>query len=292
MKKIERVGIVANREIPGAEAAVRKAIATIRDAKSGVFLDTEMAAWLAESATCANLAEVGSASEIVLVFGGDGTFLRAARDLVESPVPLLGINMGSLGFLTYLRLADMQETLTSILSGRYTIEQRMRLKATIERDGEPGDSHLALNDAVVNMSRGSRLVEFGISVGGEYLGGYRADGLIIATPTGSTAYSMSAGGPIVHPTMNALIATPISPHALSIRPIVLSGEEEIVIKIGEHSGEAGLTLDGSLTITLHSGDAIHVRKASRSQPIIRPESLGYYGLVREKLGWGGVPGER
>ncbi len=292
MKRMRKVGLLVNRDIPGAEAAVREALHLIREAKAEPRLDSETAAWLGESGSGESVSEAAVGCQAVLVFGGDGTFLRAARELADVRMPLLGINMGSLGFLTFLRLAEISETMPRVLAGNYRVEERMRLKATLERKGEMIDHHLALNDAVVSMSHGSRLIEFNISVGEQYLGDYRADGLIVSTPTGSTAYSLSAGGPIIHPTMDALVATPISPHALSIRPIVVGGEEEIAISIGERSGNSVLTVDGTVINPLQQGDVIHVRQAKRSQPIILPESLSYYGLVREKLGWGGIAQER
>ena len=168
----------------------------------------------------------------------------------------------------------------------------MRLTATVIRDGAARNDYLALNDAVVHMSDGNRLVEFRIAVSGQHLGGYRADGLIVATPTGSTAYSLSAGGPIVHPTMDALVATPICPHALSIRPILVGGEEELRVSIGGRSGPAILTLDGADSIPLQSGDQIRIHRAeARALRIALPLDFDYYGLVSEKLGWG-VPDGR
>ncbi len=292
MNSIQSVGIVANQEIPDVEDAVRRAIQVIRGAKREVLLDSEMAAWLGELSDAGPLPTFASRCQLFLVFGGDGTFLRSARVLEEQRVPLMGINMGSLGFLTVLRLEDMESALAQILDGHYLVEERMRLSATLNREGEKAVSYQALNDAVMHMARGSRLVEFSIAVGGQQLGGYRADGLIVSTPTGSTAYSMSAGGPIVHPTMSALVATPICPHALSIRPIVVGGEEECVIRIGSRSGDAVLTLDGMVNVWLQQDDEIRIRKAKRGLPILLPLGFSYYDLVREKLGWGVVPKEK
>ncbi|MBN2170731.1 MAG: NAD(+)/NADH kinase [Candidatus Krumholzibacteriota bacterium] len=287
MEPIKHVGILANREIRGADAWARKAMAFLRENGAEVLLEPEMATWLEEEPSERNLAELAKRCQLVLVFGGDGTFLRSARALEACKVPLLGINMGSLGFLTVLRLADVTAALSAILAGDYRIEQRMLLKATLFRDEEPFESYTALNDAVMHTARGSRLTEFIISVGGQYLGNYRADGLIVATPTGSTAYSMSAGGPIIHPTMNALVATPISPHALAIRPIVVGGEEQIEVQIGDRSGLASISLDGMVEVLLQQGDEVRIRRADCTQPVLFPLGFGYYSLVREKLRWGG-----
>lgn len=291
MGRIRKLGIVVNREIPGVRDAVRRAMTVIRDCAAEVLFDRKNAQWLGESPYDGRLQEFADQCDLILVFGGDGTFLRAARQTEACEVPLLGINMGSLGFLTLIKLAEMESVLREILAGKYRCEERMRLVATLERDGEKQGKYLALNDAVIHMSHGNRLVEFKVSVGGQYLGSYRADGLIVATPTGSTAYSLSAGGPIVHPCMDALVATPISPHALSIRPILVGGEEEFCIHIGPRSGEAILTLDGSMNVWLQQDDAIAIRRSGRSLRIVLPRDFDYFGLVGEKLGWG-TPGGR
>jgi NAD+ kinase len=287
MEPIRRLGILVNREAPAARAVVERALAVAAAAGSEVLLDRETGDWLGRPAQAAGLQDVAAACELILVFGGDGSFLRAARDLEASPTPLLGINLGSLGFITLLKLESLEGALAAILAGHYRIEERMRLGASLRHAGVAQQDLLALNDAVVHMSQGKRLVEFRIAVGGQHLGGYRADGLIVATPTGSTAYSLSAGGPIVHPTMDALVATPICPHALSIRPILVGGEEELVVTIGRRSGEATLTLDGLVALGLASGDEIRIRRAAaRPLRIALPLDFSYYALVGEKLGWG------
>ena len=282
----EKVGIVANREVPGAREAVQHAISVVREAGGQVHLARKLALWLGEKPTNGKFKEFAGDLDLVLVFGADGTFLRAARYTEDTEVPLLGINMGSLGFLTLLKLGEVEPALKAVLGGKYRREERMRLRATLHREGETQGSYLALNDAVMHMGHGSRLVEFMIAVGGQYLGGYRSDGLIVATPTGSTAYSLSAGGPIVHPTMDALVATPICPHALSIRPILAGSEEELTVNIGGRSGEAILTMDGMVNVWLQQDDEIRIRRSSRSLNIILPLDFNYYGLVSEKLGWG------
>ena len=287
MEPIRRLGILVNREAPGARGVVERALAVAAAAGSEVLLDSETGPWLGRPAQAARVQDFAEDCELFLVFGGDGSFLRAARDLEAAAAPLLGINLGSLGFLTLLKLEDLEGALGAILAGQYRIEERMRLGATLRHAGGPQPELLALNDAVVHMSQGKRLVEFRIAVGGQHLGGYRADGLIVATPTGSTAYSLSAGGPIVHPTMDALVATPICPHALSIRPILVGGEEELVVAIGQRSGEATLTLDGLIALALSSGDEIRIRRApAKALRIALPLDFSYYGLVSEKLGWG------
>lgn len=287
MEPIRRLGILVNREAPGARAVVERALAVAAAAGSEVLLDGETGPWLGRPAQAPRVQDFAASCELFLIFGGDGGFLRAARELETATAPLLGINLGSLGFLTLLKLENLEGALARILAGEYRIEERMRLGASLRQGGEAQRELLALNDAVVHMSQGKRLVEFRIAVGGQHLGGYRADGLIVATPTGSTAYSLSAGGPIVHPTMDALVATPICPHALSIRPILVGGEEELVVTIGRRSGEATLTLDGLVALGLGRGDEIRIRRAAaRPLRIALPLDFSYYALVGEKLGWG------
>lgn len=287
MEPIRSLGILANREAPGAREVVARAIAVAEASGAAVRLDAETAAWLGRRAEAEQALVFAADCQLFLVFGGDGSFLRAARALEQAATPLLGINMGSLGFLTLLKLENMEGALRAVLAGQYRIEERMRLAASLARNGETNEALLALNDAVVHMNPSNRLVEFRIAVGGQHLGGYRADGLIVATPTGSTAYSLSAGGPIVHPTMDALVATPICPHALSIRPILVGGEEELLVTIGRRSGAATLTLDGLTTLALRSEDAIRIRRAAeRPLRLALPLDFSYYALVGEKLGWG------
>jgi len=287
MEPILSLGILANREAPGAREVVARAIGVAEACGAAVRLDAETAAWLDRPAQADNALAFAADCQLFLVFGGDGSFLRAAHALEQAATPLLGINMGSLGFLTLLKLDEMEGALRAVLAGQYRLEERMRLRATLAPGGGANAALLALNDAVIHMNPSNRLVEFRIAVGGQHLGGYRADGLIVATPTGSTAYSLSAGGPIVHPTMDALVATPICPHALAIRPILVGGEEELLVTIGQRSGEATLTLDGLTTLALRSGDAIRIRRAAeRPLRIALPLDFSYYALVGEKLGWG------
>ena len=289
MSSIHSVGITANRGISGVETAVRKAIAVIEPTGCEILMDGELDDWLGLGYGAGELSQFAPRCQLILVFGGDGTFLRAARSLDSLQVPLLGINAGGLGFLTVLRRTEFEPTLRRILAGEYQIENRMRLKATLIRAGETLGEHTALNDAVMRMGHSNRLVEFSIAVGGQYLGGYRADGLIVATPTGSTAYSMSAGGPIVHPTMDALVATPICPHALAIRPLVAGAGEQFEIRIGGRSGEAALHVDGTMKVWLMRDDIIRISQAEGRLPMLLPRDFSYYALVRDKLGWGGVP---
>jgi len=285
MKTIERVGLFANVEIPGVKAAVRNALEIVEGHSVETILETELASLLASDRPSSDRGKMGALVDMVLVFGGDGTFLRAARQLDGAKVPLLGINMGSLGFLTVLKLNEMATLLPKVLGGDYRIQQRMMLRAKHKRQGRPLGSFRALNDAVIHMSPGNRLVEFVLSLSGQYLGRYRADGLIISTPTGSTAYSMSAGGPVVYPGMDALVATPICPHSFSLRPVVVGGDKQFEILIGERSGRAALSMDGQDSADILPGDLIEVRKSREMLPLLLPPGARFSNLLRQKLGW-------
>ena len=286
MIPIDKIGIFANMSIPGAKAAITSTLEIIRQCGREAILEDDLVEWLGEDFPRGSRPDISEKVQLVLVFGGDGTFLRAARALEGKRVPLLGINMGRLGFLTILKLGELDTALPPIFEGDYRLERRMLLTTSLHRQGRPIGVYKTLNDAVIHMSPGNRLVEFIISLQGNYLGRYRADGLIISTPTGSTAYNMSAGGPIIQPGMDALVATPICPHALSIRPIVVGGDSRFEILIGRRSGNAALSMDGQENIELLPEDLIEVAKASDSLPVLLPSGHSFNSVLRRKLGWG------
>jgi len=286
MKPIQKIGIFANTDIPGSRAAIQAALEVIQRCGREAILEDDLVEWLGRDYPCSSRPDISKKVQLVLVFGGDGTFLRAARALNGQRVPLLGINLGRLGFLTILKVAELEAALPPIFEGDYRLERRMTLTASLKRQGRPVGVYRTLNDAVIHMSPGNRLVEFIISLQGEYLGRYRADGLIISTPTGSTAYNLSAGGPIIRPGMDALVATPICPHALSIRPIVAAGDSRFDILIGRRSGLAALSLDGTENLELLPEDIIEVAKSPDSLPVLLPSGHSFNAVLRAKLGWG------
>jgi len=285
MRALKRVGLFANVEIPGVKAAVMAALETIRRGGAQAVLETELASFLASGLPSLDRGEMGDGVDLVLVFGGDGTFLRAARQLDGTRPPLLGINMGGLGFLTVLKLSEMDQLLPRVLEGDYRIQKRMMLRAAHVRGISRMGNFRALNDAVIHMSPGNRLIEFILSLSGEDIGRYRADGLIISTPTGSTAYSMSAGGPVVYPGMDALVATPICPHSFSLRPMLVGSDKKFEILIGERSGLAALSMDGQDSADIEPGDRIEISKSEKVQPLLLPPGVRFTTLLREKLGW-------
>lgn len=233
--------------------------------------------------------KLAASTDAIVVFGGDGTMLRVARSVCEFNIPILGINIGGLGYLTEVYLDEMLPALERILAGSFRTEKRMMLDVTVLRQDRPVGEGSVLNEMVVNRDSLSRIVELETAVNGRHLATFKADGLIIATPTGSTAYSLSAGGPIVFPEQEAMILNPICPHTLTNRPVILP--EGVVVKVTLWTKETGatLTLDGQVAFTLKSGDAIEVRKSRFVTILISSPHRDYLEIFRTKLGWGGSP---
>ncbi len=227
--------------------------------------------------------------DIVLVLGGDGTLIGMADCIADadSGIPILGVNFGSLGFLTEVTLPELYRSLEHALNGRAHVEERMMLRAITASGGDVRTRSLALNDAVVTKTARSRMLDLSVYVGDEFVTRVRADGLIIATPTGSTAYNLSAGGPIVQPNMDAMIITPIAPHTLTNRPIVLPGSSTVRVQpTMDARDEIVFTLDGQSTFPIHAGDEITVCRAPRPMRLIRPTTRSYFEVLRTKLKWG------
>ena len=226
---------------------------------------------------------------LVLVLGGDGTLLSMADCIAHSGrrIPILGVNFGSLGFLTEVTLPELYPALEASLAGRARVEERLMLRATTIRPSASDQMEIAVNDVVINKAARSRLIDLSVFVGDEFVTHVRADGLIIATPTGSTAYNLSAGGPVVEPSVDALVLTPIAPHTLSNRPIVIPASATVRVKplMGERD-EAFVTFDGQAGFELQSGDEISVSRADEPMRLIRPATRSYYEVLREKLNWG------
>lgn len=231
-------------------------------------------------------AEIPELVDIILVFGGDGTFLRVARLACEHGTPILGINLGGLGFLTEITVEEIYPMMERILSGDYEIEDRQMLRTTVRR-GKTGAKHYeVLNDVVINKEAVARIIDLEIYIEGSHVTTYKADGIILSTPTGSTAYSLSAGGPIVHPALPVTIITPICPHTLTNRPLVVSNEMKVEIKITTQEPDTYLTLDGQIGIRLKTGDVIEVRKSDTVVKLIKSPFRDYFTILKTKLMWG------
>jgi NAD+ kinase len=227
--------------------------------------------------------------DMVLVLGGDGTLLGMADRIGESgsSIPILGVNFGSLGFLTEVTLPELYPALLAALTGQARVEQRMMLRSTTLRFGKSSVESIALNDVVVTKGARSRLIDLSVSVGDLFVTRVKADGLIIATPTGSTAYNLAAGGPIVQPDVDALVLTPIAPHTLTNRPIVIPGTSVVRVQpLIDDRDEVYLTFDGQEEFWLRAGDELQVCRADRPLRLIRPSTRSYFEVLRQKLKWG------
>ena len=244
----------------------------------------DIRAFLAERG-CQVQAE-GKGADLAVVAGGDGTMLSAARDLVPLGVPLVGINQGRLGFMTDIGHEDMRAGLGAILDGRYVIEERALLDAEIQREGKSMLRTVALNEAVVGKGAQGRLIEFELSLDGEFVYSLRADGILVATPTGSTAYALSAQGPILHPAVPALALVPLNPHTLSARPVSVSDRSVIEIKLARTPGpDAQTYFDGFALAELAPGDRLILKRSSHVARFVHPPGYKYFATLREKLGW-------
>jgi NAD+ kinase len=229
--------------------------------------------------------QLAAGVDIVAVFGGDGTFLYAARLVASSGVPILGVNLGALGFLTEVKLEEVKPSLESLIRGNYEIEERMPLRVEVRRGGDALAEYRALNDAVINKGAISRIIELEVRVNDQLVTVTRADGLIVSTPTGSTAYSLSAGGPILYPTLGAFIITPICPHTLTNRPVVVPDGALVDICL-HRGGDVMLTVDGQVGITLEPLDRLAIAKGAPNVRVVQPAGSTFFALLREKLKWG------
>ena len=236
--------------------------------------------------------------DLVVVLGGDGTLLSVARGLT-SGVPILGVNLGNLGFLTEINRGELYPSLVEVLEGRFETEERALLDVELRRSGgeelrrSGGDASTfrVLNDAVVTKSARARIIQLTLEVDGHLIARYRSDGLIISTPTGSTAYNLSAGGPIVHPMLPVVLLTPICPHALSVRPIVVPSSSRIEVALATQGEEVYLTLDGQEGTPLHHRDSVRVTRSAATARLVKVSSRSFYDNLCSKLRWGGLPAE-
>jgi NAD+ kinase len=258
----------------------------LRAHKIEVFVDKETQACIETKAAVLPREVIGEKIELLIVLGGDGTLLSAARALGSHKVPILAVNLGGLGFLTSVTLDELYPMLEQILAGQHRTGERMMLEAEIMRGGKTAERHTALNDAVANKGALARMLDFDVAVDGDHVGRYRADGLIVATPTGSTAYSLAAGGPIIHPGVEAFVITPICPHMLTNRPLVIPDSSRLEIDFSAATGPVFVTLDGQIGIQLLPMDALLIRKSASKVAFVRPPRKTYFEVLRSKLRWG------
>lgn len=231
-------------------------------------------------------AELVRGADLIVVLGGDGTMIGAARMVGDAETPVLGVNFGTLGYLADFTVEDMIPALELVLAGDYTIDRRLMVSATVERNGERLLHDRVLNDVVISKSALARIIEIETHIDKKFVNRFRADGLIISTPTGSTAYNLSAGGPVIYPSMNAVVITPICPHTLSNRPLVVPDDAEFELVLKTQREEVALTLDGQVGMPLEYEDRVSVRKSRTGFNLIQAHTRNYFDVLRNKLKWG------
>jgi NAD+ kinase len=281
------VGIVANRFKPKARPAIKEFARLLKANKANVVYAQEAAEFLNLNNThqTVPLSKLGKQCQLVVAFGGDGTLLSTANEVGRSGVPILGVNLGGLGFLAEIKTDELEETVQDLIAERYGIIERMVLAVRVHVS-EQIRNYTALNDVVVDKGTAARLIYIDVLVDGNYLNTYRSDGLIIATPTGSTAYSLSAGGPLLMPAMKAMIATPICPHSLTVRPIVLSENSVLSVSTRGQERPVQVNIDGQNRFTIKAGDWLEISKADYTIKWISSNKRDFFSILRTKLNWG------
>jgi NAD+ kinase len=283
--KIQKVGIIFKRQDARVRGIAADIIPWLQSRGVEVFVDKTAADQCPLNASFLPPEELVGKVEIICVFGGDGTLLYAARLIGSKGVPIIGINLGSLGFLTEVKVEDMRVAFEGLLSGEYRLEERMLFNVEVVRGNRVISQYLALNDAVINKGALARIIDLEVSVNSQPVLFTRADGLIISTPTGSTAYSLAAGGPILFPTLDAFIITPICPHALANRPLVIRDKDAVSVCL-RHGTDVMLTVDGQVGMPLQQEDVFSINRAQATLRLALPFGSTFFKLLREKLRWG------
>ena len=285
---IAAIGVFGNPDKAPMAAALATITAFCAGAQVKLVADEDLATVAPPGTATAAAADLVEQVDLVIALGGDGTMLRAARVLGLSGVPLLGVNLGSLGYLTDVPVQELEQALAAVLAGKYHLDQRSRVYCSVWRDGQRIAQASALNDLVVNMGPLPRALDMELQMDDDSLGRFLGDGVIVATPTGSTAYNLSAGGPICHSAVPCLLVSPICPHALGMRPLVVSKDTRIALVLHETGDGAVLTADGQKTNVLRDGDRLVFREANREVSLVKFPQSNFYRVMRHKLDWGGT----
>ncbi|MBM7622770.1 NAD(+)/NADH kinase [Sporohalobacter salinus] len=280
---MERIGLIPNPTKERAIKTVKKVINWLQERGIEYLIEQESAELVDELNKSSSCSRMVDEVDLVIVFGGDGTFLNTARNFANAEIPILGVNLGGLGFLTDIELSKLDSALEDLIANRFEIEERMMLEAEVIRKGESIQKVVAVNDVVVTKGSFSRIIKLKTYIDGEYLATYPADGLIVACPTGSTAYSLSAGGPIVNPKLNSLIVTPICPHTLSSRSIITAGDEVVEIEVEADHEDIKLTVDGQTGLKLISGDRVKIKHSDLVTRLVKLEDYNFYKILRNRI---------
>ena len=279
--RIERVMIVCKRQQPQALPTVRQIVRLIEKRDIEVLLDPETSRALKRRPRSSR-----TLPDLYVVLGGDGTLLSVARSIAAHPRPILGVNLGGLGFLAEIGPEEVREVLDEVLSGHFALEERMALEVTLKRGRRTIVRQRVLNDVVINKSAVARIIGIDLKLDGHFVTVYRADGLIVSTPTGSTAYSLSAGGPVIQPDMGAVLIAPICPHTLTMRPLVVPAQTKVEIALRTGGSEVYLTLDGQVGYPLRAHDRVLVKRSRDPVLMVRTGRRNHYDVLCRKLGWG------
>jgi NAD+ kinase len=288
---MNRIGIVAKKNKPEAVTLAGHLVEWLRTKKIKAYIEREIGELLRPTLSeddweAIEREDIPANMEMIIVLGGDGTLLSVARQVWSKNIPILGVNLGGLGFLTEITLDELYPVLERVVQGDFAVNEREVLNAGVIRKGRHVAEFIVLNDAVINKGALARIIDLETTINGEYLSTFRSDGLIISTPTGSTAYNLSAGGPIVYPSLHTIIITPICPHTLTIRPIIIPDDVKIRALLKSRDEEVTLTLDGQQGFTLEFEDVVEVGKAEGRILLIKSPYRHYFELLREKLKWG------
>jgi len=284
--QIRKIGIISKPRKTEVREIVPPLIEWLRKREIETFIDKETGTIVESTERCLTRNDMPGQVDLLVVLGGDGTLLATARALNRKPVPILAVNLGGLGFLTVITREELYPTLEKVLAGKYRSERRVQIEGEIVRAGETLASFLALNDVVLNKGAIARILDFDVLVDGEFVSAYKADGLIVSTPTGSTAYSLAAGGPVTVPTVGAFIITPICAHTLTNRPLVVPDSVKVEVVVRTQPETAYLTVDGQMGIAARSDDIVRVKKACSYVELIQPDEKNYFKILRQKLKWG------
>lgn len=287
MDNFKNIGLIGRLGSTKVVDTLKRLIRFLTDNHYNVILEEQTATvMLGHGLQEASRKLMGEMCDLVIVVGGDGSLLGAARALVRAGTPVLGVNRGRLGFLTDISPEEVEQKVGEVLRGHYVEEHRFLLDAHVYRHGEPIGHADGLNDVVLHPGKSARMIEFDLFIEGQFVYSQRSDGLIVATPTGSTAYALSGGGPIMHPKLDALVLVPMFPHTLSSRPIVVDGNSEIKIHISDHNETyPHVSCDGQTHIVAKPGDILYIRKKPHKLRLIHPLGHNYYEICRTKLGW-------
>ncbi|WP_416308265.1 NAD(+) kinase [Neptunicella sp. SCSIO 80796] len=288
MSNFKTIGVIGKPDDPNANHSLLAILTYLRQRGCRVIVEQSAARQLdGNGYDIADVVSIGEQADLAIVIGGDGSMLGAARVLARFNVAVVGVNRGNLGFLTDLDPEDFEPQLDNIFAGKFKTEQRFLLETEVYRHGKMNSHNSSVNEAVLHPGKVARMIEFEVYIDNNFVFSQRSDGLIIATPTGSTAYSLSGGGPILTPNLDALVMVPMFPHTLSCRPIVVDANSTVCLKVSENNTETlQISCDGHVTLSVLPGDEIRIRKSQDKLSLIHPENYNYFKVLRNKLGWG------